>query len=106
MRVAIFDMQLEVLMKAIWNGMVIAESDDIVNVEMDYFFPLASLKPEYLRLTRTQDAAAAKHSITTFSLQAGTKKCPDAVWYYDNPRYATAGILGRVAFRKEVRFEE
>jgi len=106
MQVAIFYMPQGIHMKAIWNEMVIAESDDIVNLEMDYFFPLSSVKPQYLRLTRTQDAAAAEHLITTFSLQAGMKKCPDAVWYYDHPRYARAGVLGRVAFRKEVRFEE
>ncbi|HYD95857.1 MAG TPA: DUF427 domain-containing protein [Noviherbaspirillum sp.] len=92
-------------MKAIWNGMVIAESDDIVLVETDYFFPLASVKPEYLRLSRTTAAAAASHSVITFNLQAGRLKCSDAVWYYDHPRYAPAGVFGRVAFRKEVRFE-
>lgn len=93
-------------MKAIWNGMVIAESDDIVLVEMDYFFPLASVKPEYLRLSRTRDAAVANDSVITFSLQAGRLTCADAVWYYDHPRYAPTGVFGRVAFRKEVRFED
>ena len=34
-------------MKAIWNGVVIAESDDTVVVEGNHYFPEASLKPEY-----------------------------------------------------------
>lgn len=93
-------------MKAIWNGMIVAESDDIVKFEMNCFFPLASVKPAYLRLTRSGDADAAKQLVTTFSLQAGATKCTDAVWYYDDPRYAQTAIFGRVTFRKEVFLED
>ncbi len=31
-------------MKAIWNGKVIAESDDIVNIEGNAYFPVQSEK--------------------------------------------------------------
>lgn len=34
-------------MKAIWNGVVIAESDDTVVVEGNHYFPMAALKREY-----------------------------------------------------------
>ena len=35
-------------MKAIWNGVVIAESDDTVVVEGNHYFPEASVKRDYL----------------------------------------------------------
>jgi uncharacterized protein (DUF427 family) len=34
--------------KAIWNGQLIAESDDTVVVEGNHYFPLRSVKKEYL----------------------------------------------------------
>ncbi len=35
-------------MKAVWNDKVIAESDDIVTVEGNAYFPAAAVKAEYL----------------------------------------------------------
>ena len=35
-------------MKAIWNGTVVAESDDTVVVEGNHYFPEAALKREYV----------------------------------------------------------
>ncbi|KER05515.1 hypothetical protein AAA799E16_01832, partial [Marine Group I thaumarchaeote SCGC AAA799-E16] len=34
-------------MQAIWNGEVIAESDDTVVVEGNHYFPIDSIKKEY-----------------------------------------------------------
>jgi len=90
-------------MKAIWNGIVIAESDDIFLCERDYFFPLASVRPQHLRLGSMGRVEAADEAVITFSLQAGGKRCADAIWYYDHPKHAHKGILGRVVFRKEVQ---
>ena len=35
-------------MKAVWNGTVIAESDDTVVVEGNHYFPAGSVKTQYL----------------------------------------------------------
>jgi len=40
-------------MKAIWNGKVIAESNDIVNVEGNAYFPVESVKKEFLKKSET-----------------------------------------------------
>jgi len=39
-------------MKAIWNKQVIAESDDIVNVEGNSYFPLEAVNKEFLTIFR------------------------------------------------------
>jgi len=36
-------------MKAIWNGSVIAESEDTVVVEGNHYFPFDSIKKEYYK---------------------------------------------------------
>lgn len=35
-------------MKAIWNGVVIAESDDIVTLEGNHYFPREALNEAYV----------------------------------------------------------
>ncbi|PKP51507.1 MAG: hypothetical protein CVT92_12570 [Bacteroidetes bacterium HGW-Bacteroidetes-1] len=36
-------------MKAKWNNLVIAESDDIVEVEGNVYFPIESVNKDYLK---------------------------------------------------------
>ncbi|MDH3386164.1 MAG: DUF427 domain-containing protein, partial [Nitrosopumilus sp.] len=38
-------------MKAIWNDIVIAESDNTVIVEGNHYFPIESIKKEYFEKT-------------------------------------------------------
>ena len=47
-------------MKAIWNGIVIAESDDTVVVEGNHYFPKQSVKQEYLKSSSTHTSCAWK----------------------------------------------
>lgn len=46
--------------RAEWNGAVIAESDDIVTVEGNAYFPETALKKEYFKPTGTQTSCAWK----------------------------------------------
>lgn len=41
-------------MKAIWNGKVIAESNDIVNVTGNAYFPIESVKKDFIWLSKKQ----------------------------------------------------
>ena len=36
------------MVRAVWNGAVIAESDATVKVEGNHYFPRSSVNPEYL----------------------------------------------------------
>ncbi|MCB0596599.1 MAG: DUF427 domain-containing protein [Lewinellaceae bacterium] len=35
--------------KAIWNGKILAESDDLVNIEGNYYFPESALNKQYFK---------------------------------------------------------
>jgi len=90
-------------MKAIRNGRVIAESDDIVKVEGNSYFPLESVKKEYFKDSETQTVCPWKGTATYYSLKVDGKVIPDAAWYYPEPKEAAEHIKDRVAFGKGVQ---
>jgi uncharacterized protein (DUF427 family) len=45
-------------MQAIWNNTVIAESDDTVLVEGNYYFPESSLKREFITFSNHKTSCA------------------------------------------------
>lgn len=92
-------------MKAIWNGTVVAESDDTVVVEGNHYFPAASLKREYVLDSNHRTMCSWKGEARYHSLLVDGDLNPDAVWYYPEPKEAAAEIKGRVAFWKGVRVE-
>ena len=90
-------------MKATWNGVVVAESDDTVIVEGNHYFPAAALKREYVVDSNHRTSCAWKGQARYHSLRVDGDLNPDAVWYYPEPLAAAAQIAGRVAFWKGVQ---
>jgi uncharacterized protein (DUF427 family) len=90
-------------MKAIWNGVTIAESDDTVVVEGNHYFPEAALKREYVAFSNHRSSCPWKGQAYYYSLLVNGEMKPDAVWYYPEPSEAAQQIKGRVAFGKGVQ---
>ena len=89
-------------MKATWNGHVVAESDDIVKVEGNAYFPIDSLNKSFLRDSTTTSVCPWKGTASYYSLSVDGKENKDAAWFYPEPKSAAAEIKGRVAFWKGV----
>lgn len=89
-------------MKAIWNGTVIAESDDTVVIEGNHYFPADSLKKEYFSSSDTQTSCPWKGIASYHSIKVDGKENLDAAWYYPTPKEAAKVIKDRVAFWKGV----
>ena len=89
-------------MKAIWNGETIGESDDIVTVEGNAYFPADALRREVIRPSDHTSVCPWKGTAQYYSLEVGGKTNANAVWYYPAPKDAAAQIRGRVAFWKGV----
>jgi uncharacterized protein (DUF427 family) len=87
---------------ATWNGTAIAESDDIVIVEGNAYFPREAVRDEVLRLSATHTVCPWKGTASYYSLDVDGKINTDAVWYYPTPKAAAKQITGRVAFWKGV----
>ena len=89
-------------MKATWNGAVLAESDDIVTVEGNAYFPAASLDQAFVRPSTHTSVCGWKGTAQYYSLEVAGASNANAVWYYPEPNDAAASIRGRVAFWKGV----
>ena len=87
---------------ATWNGVVIAESDDVVTVEGNAYFPRAAVRDDVLRPSATHAACPWKGTASYFGLEVDGQQNPDAAWYYPEPKDAAKEIAGRVAFWKGV----
>jgi uncharacterized protein (DUF427 family) len=92
-------------MKAVWNGKVLAESDDLVLVEGNHYFPMASLDREYVTYSNHKSTCPWKGQASYFSLLVDGELNQDAAWYYADPKPAAAEITNRVAFWKGVKIE-
>src|SRR5664279_5297474 len=90
-------------MKATWNGVTIAESDDTVVVEGNHYFPEASLKREYTSFSNHRSSCVWKGQAHYYSLMVDGNLNENAVWYYPEPSDAAKEIKGRVAFWKGVK---
>ena len=85
-------------MKAIWNDIVIAESDDIVIVEGNHYFPSKSIKIEYFHKTETSTMCPWKGMASYYSVTVNGKTNTDCAWYYPVPSKEAEKIKDRIAF--------
>jgi uncharacterized protein (DUF427 family) len=90
-------------MKAIWNGRVLAESDDTVIVEGNHYFPEGAVNREYFEPSASSTYCGWKGSASYYTIVVDGERNPDACWYYAEPMDAAKQIKGRVAFWKGVQ---
>jgi uncharacterized protein (DUF427 family) len=92
-------------MQAIWNGTVIAMSDDTVVVEGNHYFPVGSLDRQYVKPSSHTTICSWKGLANYYSLVVNGETNTDAVWYYADPKPAAQAVRGRVAFWKGVKVQ-
>jgi uncharacterized protein (DUF427 family) len=90
-------------MKATWNDVVIAQSDDTVVVEGNHYFPESALDRQYVTFSNHKTTCAWKGQASYYSLIVAGELNPDAVWYYPDPKPEAEMVRGRVAFWKGVK---
>ena len=90
------------MMQAVLNGTVIAESNKTVVVEGNHYFPAEDVNVDYLQASETHTTCPWKGlaSYYTVAVPGGTSE--DAAWYYPTPSPAAQQIAGRVAFWRGV----
>ena len=91
--------------RAIWNGVVLAESDACVVVEGNQYFPPDALDRQYFRPSETHTVCGWKGTASYFDVVVDGQVNKDAAWYYPSPKPAARQIAGRVAFWRGVRIE-
>jgi uncharacterized protein (DUF427 family) len=89
--------------KAIWEAAVLAESDDVVVVEGNRYFPPDAIHWEYFKHNSQTTVCPWKGTANYYDIEVNGKKNPAAAWYYAEPKPAASQIRGRVAFWKGVQ---
>ena len=88
--------------RAIWNGVVIAESDDTVVVEGNHYFPVDSVNPEYLAGNPAHTICPWKGTASYYDVVVAGQTNTGAAWYYPDPKPAASDIKNSVAFWRSV----
>ena len=91
--------------KAIWNGKVIAESENTVNIEGNDYFPADSIKSEFFEESETNTVCPWKGTASYYNLKVDGKENKDAAWHYPEVSELAKAIKGHVAFWKGVTVE-
>lgn len=90
-------------MKAIWNGKVIAQSNETIVVENNHYFPQQSVNKEFLTDSQTHTVCPWKGEASYFSLEVENAVNKDAAWFYPNPKPMAKDLANYVAFWKGVQ---
>ena len=90
-------------MKAIWNGVVLAESEKTEVVEGNHYFPPSALHRQYFHESDTHTVCGWKGTASYYTIVVNGQENQDAAWYYPAPLPAARNIAGFVAFWKGVQ---
>jgi len=91
--------------KAIWNNVILAESEQTELVEGNHYFPPDSINPVYFKESDHQTFCSWKGTANYYHIEVNGQTNRNAAWYYPNPKPAAKNIAGYVAFWKGVQVQ-
>ncbi|GAB4469140.1 MAG: DUF427 domain-containing protein [Anaerolineae bacterium] len=92
--------------RAVWKGVVLAESEDVKVVEGSHYFPPDSIRWEHLHESRRRTVCPWKGRAVYYHIEVAGDLNMNAAWRYPEPKPAARQIAGHVAFWKGVQVEE
>lgn len=93
-------------MKAIWNGKVIAESDETIVIEHNHYFPPHTIHKEFFSESDTHTVCPWKGQASYYHVAVDGKENRDAAWYYPETKEGAKAIKGHVAFWRGVEVKD
>ncbi len=91
------------MIRATWNGVVLAESDRTEIVEGNHYFPPESINQEYFRPSDTHTTCPWKGEASYHTIVVNGKENKDAAWYYPHAKEKAKQIEGYIAFWRGVQ---
>ena len=95
----------EHMAKAIWEGVVIADSSNTVVVEGNHYFPPDSIVAQYFKPSDHTSVCSWKGTASYYSIEVNGRRNENAAWVYRDPYPAASEIKGRLAFWKGVKVQ-
>lgn len=97
-----FSQEVSVI-QAVWNGVVLAESEETIMVDGNHYFPAGALKMEYFQPSATVTNCGVKGRACYLHIEVSGRKNTDAAFFYPAPKESVKRIAGYVAFWKGVK---
>jgi uncharacterized protein (DUF427 family) len=94
-----------IMLRAVWNGVVLAEAPRTVRIEGNHYFPPESLNREYFSASGTKSLCPWKGLASYYTVTVDDAVNPDAAWYYPHPSPLARRIRNHVAFWNDVAVE-
>jgi uncharacterized protein (DUF427 family) len=91
------------MFQAVWNGAVLAASDQTVKLEGNQYFPPESLNRKYFAVSQMTSMCPWKGTASYYDITVDESVNPNAAWYYPHPSPAARGIKDHVAFWNGVK---
>lgn len=80
-------------MKAVWNGQLLADSDETIVIEGNHYFPPGAVQHGFFKTANTHTICPWKGEASYYDIVVGGQVNKDAAWYYPQP---LPGALKRV----------
>jgi uncharacterized protein (DUF427 family) len=91
-------------MKAVLQGHVIAESDDIVECDGYKYFPGVAVRTDWMeKAAKTDDDRQCPHGVQFYDVILGGKRHARVAWSYEAPRPSMKHVAGRFGFWEDVK---
>lgn len=82
-------------MKATWNGEVIAESTDTIEIEGNQYFPPTSVHKEFLEESDHTSTCIWKGLAHYYTVTVNGQRDENAAWYYPVPKEGSVERVGK-----------
>ncbi len=93
-------------MRAIVDGEVLAQSNDIVDCQGYQYFPRASVRVDLLqKAEKTASDRACPHGVQFYDVVVGGKRHARAAWSYEAPQPKMRQVADRFGFWQDVAVE-
>jgi uncharacterized protein (DUF427 family) len=93
----------ESMKEAVWNGTVVAKSDETIVIEGNHYFPPDSVKQEYLADSGHHSTCPWKGQASYYDLVVDGEINANAAWTYPDPKVTAQEIKDYVAFWRGVK---
>jgi uncharacterized protein (DUF427 family) len=93
-------------MKAVVDGEVVAQSNDVIECKGYQYFPQAAVRMDWLeKADKTVDDHACPHGVQFYDVIVGGKRHQRAAWSYEAPRPEMKQVGGRFGFWQDVEVQ-
>jgi uncharacterized protein (DUF427 family) len=93
------------MVKAVWKDGLIAESEQVQEMDGHVYFPIASVREDLLEPSERRSVCPKKGEARYFHILVGNDCNVDAAWCYPDPKPAAARIAAHIAFWRGVTVE-